>query len=409
MARTIATFAGGPSRGALIGEQAGGAFQQAFQESLGQRREQQRFEELGAPLAAAMQQTGNPFLQALPPEMLARYAATPQGAAMLAKSTAPPEMPAGPARDLKGLLDLHDDMEMSGRTRSASIVSGRIDQFLGQKEGETDRKLRALSEVAGLQPGSPEYQQAALQVLGAAPPEGAEGQIIEGRDADGQPAFFLADRRTGELQRLEGAAPRPTAQELSADLARKLSEQGPAEPGESLIPEDIDVAAALGAGGFARNAFNAVADMFGRGTDLPAAETSRAREALTNLQVLTRLMLQEGVPGRPSNMLMEQLDRLTVTPTSIFTGAGRALDRFEATRRMIQTEVGRIENEVLARPDVHDARALRAASNNRTQLSSLLDAYSQLIINLESGGPTPSGVDAEVWRAMTPEERALFR
>jgi hypothetical protein len=93
MARTIATFAGGPSRGAIIGEQAGGAFQQAFTDSFGEERKRRELAGLGGSPAEALRGSSNPFFAALAdsPEVVGKLMQDPRGAQMLGSAMQPKE------------------------------------------------------------------------------------------------------------------------------------------------------------------------------------------------------------------------------------------------------------------------------------------------------------------------------
>lgn len=182
----------------------------------------------------------------------------------------------------------------------------------------------------------------------------------------------------------------------------------PAPEGEvpAMIPSDIDPTAALGGPGAVKTAVNVIKGAFNADPASPAAQEATA--ALTTVREMTSITLQAEVPGRPSNLLLEKLDKLTVSPNSIFQGESQAKTRLEQTHRLIDGEIQRIEIDVLPLelpPDVRVETQL-----NLTQLKRLRDAYGQLI---ESFGPAeaPEGIPDEVkelWPFMSPEDRKKF-
>lgn len=192
-----------------------------------------------------------------------------------------------------------------------------------------------------------------------------------------------ADARTGRIT-VKGA-PRPRTSEGGADGVSV-----PAAPaGESAIAPGTNIPSATGGSGFFGGIANTVADMVG--SKLPYPDIEQATQALKNLQVQTVTLLQDAVPGRPSNYLLKQLEDLAVKPGSLLMADQRAKERLSSTKGMLQAEVKRIENEVLARPQQFTAAQLGKARNSHGQLRQLLAEYDTVINSFNSMGPVTQG------------------
>lgn len=190
-----------------------------------------------------------------------------------------------------------------------------------------------------------------------------------------------------------------------------VGEPEPIEPqGDvpSMLPSGLDVPLATGAPGAFRNVVNILGDAVGAGLSFPRAQD--ATEALSSLRLFTTTTLQTEVPGRPSNFLLQRLEELTVAPNSLFQGEERAQTRLEQTKRLIDGEIARIENDVLP---LELPPAIRVETQlNLTQLKRLSDAYNGV---LDSFGREPSDAPEgapdevkELWPFFTPEQRELM-
>lgn len=281
MARTIATFSGGPSRGALIGEQAGQAFQQAFQDALGQRQQQRQLAELGSPMLEPLQASQSPIAQGLAgsPSMVGQLMQSPQGLQVLQSMTQPAAPEARPfVRVISGDSPLN---EMLG---------------LGIPQGEFARV-----ELERMPDGT-------LQVAGGVQARfGGEGTIIN----------VGAGEREGEVQLAR----------LDADFVKGIQED--AERARTIRTPLAQMRAALDAGAFTPGAFgetrrglaqiaelvgiNPVAIGLGQTAD---AESMEAASELLAVQVAEQL-------GRVTNMSL-QMARGTV-PNLLRTAEGNKL------------------------------------------------------------------------------------
>lgn len=225
----------------------------------------------------------------------------------------------------------------------------------------------------------------------------------------------LADRQRAEDKALDRAA--RAAAEQRADTTRRylgglidtarregielrrqiagLSDGGApapapaATPGQTAVPADIDAPAATGGSGFFGNIANTIADMVGKG--MPYPKTEQASQALANLRVRTVTMAQDAIPGRPSNYLMQQLDKLAVQPNSLLMADQRAKVRFEQTRDMLNQEADRMDRDILKRPQSYTKAVLAKARNSHSQIKQLVGEYDAVINSFAPKGPTATG------------------
>jgi hypothetical protein len=157
-------------------------------------------------------------------------------------------------------------------------------------------------------------------------------------------------------------------------------------------PPGTDMAAGTGASGFFGNMVNTISDAFGAGLAYPQVE--KASQALTNLKVRTQTAMQASVPGRPSNYLMEQLGKLSVTPNSLLQGDARATERLRQTRDMLQEEVARMETDILGNAAGFSPKQVAETRANVSQLKGLLKNYDAVVSNMGEGkGPQPGTVE----------------
>jgi len=158
------------------------------------------------------------------------------------------------------------------------------------------------------------------------------------------------------------------------------------------VPASLDPEAALGGEGMAANIANTVVDFFGGG--LPAPKAEEAAQALTNLQIRTQTGMQASVPGRPSNYLMEQLGKLSVSPGSFGMGKGRGKKRLGQTRAMLQSEIDRMERDIIGNADTFTPKQVAETRANLSQLKTIRDEYGAVIKAFDKGkGPKVGTVE----------------
>jgi hypothetical protein len=164
---------------------------------------------------------------------------------------------------------------------------------------------------------------------------------------------------------------------------------------QSSMPRDVDYSTATGVGGAYRNLVNTIVGAFGG--PLRFDEAERASQAMTNLQIRTQTALQESIPGRPSNYLMQQLAKLAVGPNEISMGAARAAERYRQTRDMIKQEADRLDRDVLGRPSDYTPAQIAAARLNRSTIADVLRDYDAVLSAFArpSQGRTPRAPRAQ--------------
>ena len=160
-------------------------------------------------------------------------------------------------------------------------------------------------------------------------------------------------------------------------------------PNQSAIAPTVAGPSATGGSGFFQGMANTAADMFGQ--KMPYQATENATQALNNLQVQTVTLLQDAVPGRPSNYLLKKLESLAVQPGSLMMADQRAKERLSATRSMLKTEVERMKRDILDRPGNYTKAQLGKARGSYGQLQQLLSEYDTVINSFAGKGPTTSG------------------
>lgn len=125
-----------------------------------------------------------------------------------------------------------------------------------------------------------------------------------------------------------------------------IMEDMKALPPETSIPiasprgEPLAFEEATGLGGAVREGVSIVGDLFGQEWQ---QESATASQALDNVAARTRAAMQNTVPGRPSNYLLELLGVYVTDPYSLLRGNQRAKLRLEQTTASINSDVARIE------------------------------------------------------------------
>jgi hypothetical protein len=198
-----------------------------------------------------------------------------------------------------------------------------------------------------------------------------------------------------DAARREGIELRRDIGQQNIDLRREIAGlsdgqdiPAPSAPAATSVPADIDAPTATGGSGFFGGIANTIADMVGKG--MPYPKTEQASQALTNLRVRTVTMAQDAIPGRPSNYLMQQLDKLAVQPNSLLMADQRAKVRFEQTREMLKQEAERMERDILKRPQSYTKAVLAKVRNSHSQIKQLVGEYDAVIQSFGKG-PSVSG------------------
>lgn len=221
----------------------------------------------------------------------------------------------------------------------------------------------------------------------------------------------LVDKVTGEVIR-----------NVSAETAAQYEDP----PVQSIIPEDLNLTQAMGAGGWFSGAVNTVRDAFGAGLTPRGENVERATQALNNLSIQTETALAQEIAGRPSNYLLERLRELTIEPGKILQGDQMARERLVATEALIRQKISD-SSYVVNNPNEFRPQDVGAAGRNIKQLETLQQQYEVALRSFETNAPRnptqgrsasesveppPEGVTgeaAELWQYMSPEDRALWQ
>lgn len=203
----------------------------------------------------------------------------------------------------------------------------------------------------------------------------ADGRLVESRDDTGR--AIIIDKATGrpfDYGGTGGAAPsQPTAPAAPA----------PSGTGSN-IPPGFDIDRATGIGGVVSGSINLITDFLtGKSYDKVSAETATAMD---NLKARTLTVMQEPIAGRASNQVMDQLEKYTVAPnTSV--GPDRTRTIYSQTAAMLETEINRIQKDILDNPGAFKFDEVQKAKMNQDALRSLLKDYRTALGSGESSRP----------------------
>lgn len=190
----------------------------------------------------------------------------------------------------------------------------------------------------------------------------------------------------GSTFQMGGAAPTPNPEGSLAS-----------NPDFQSVPDGVDFSDATGAQGFFAQLGNTVSDAIGAG--LVAPENERATQAMENLATNTMIALADGVAGKPSNFLLQEFQKLSSTPNSIWQGEGRTRERLNQTRAMLEQAI--MMNQDVA--NTSETATMRSqARANISRLSRLLSDYDAVIDSFgkrqdgSAGATTKSGISWSV-------------
>lgn len=155
--------------------------------------------------------------------------------------------------------------------------------------------------------------------------------------------------------------------------------------GASAQPEimsgNVNPSEALGLSGKWQNFWNTAADAVGMGD--PNAPNKIATARMDSLANQTQLYLQDAVPGRPSNYLLQMLEKQAIRPNQVTLGEGGAKQRAEATLAVIAT--GLEDNaRILNNPRAYSPKDVADAQAGYSRLSKLKAEYDSFLGRLDS-------------------------
>ncbi len=142
-----------------------------------------------------------------------------------------------------------------------------------------------------------------------------------------------------------------------------------------------DTEGALSVSGIGADLLNTIGEAAWLGQAAP--EIDKAQTALNSLSTKTMLGLSAEFPGRPSNLTRERIEELTIRPSELKTGPGRARNK---TQDMLRTLEGSIAaaNAVMLDP-IYSRQDKAQAQTALRQLSQLFADYKALEQSLQAG------------------------
>ena len=143
----------------------------------------------------------------------------------------------------------------------------------------------------------------------------------------------------------------------------------------TIITPEVQPSQAVGLGGKWQSMWNKAFDAVGLGN--PASANRVATERLDALANQTQLYLQDAVPGRPSNYLLQLLEKQAIRPNQAFMGEAGAASRVQATMAVIDT--GLADNaRIINNPAGYSANDVAKARDGYARLSQLKSEYQAL-------------------------------
>jgi hypothetical protein len=294
--------------------------------------------------------------------------------------------------------------------RAAAKAEGVDDALMAQLEDPTEfvesQMLQAQAAIDAALASRP------TTITGEELPEGVPDDIVMQKGSDGKLSVLFEPPQAGDAEKaievrarflMDSGLPEEIAKgiaggrfELISDpLTREaqvvdigtgelvfssvLPDPEPAEP-DSIIPENIQTGDALGAYGVGANVLNTLADAVGLGT--PAEGAKEAADALNTVQVVTQLLLQAEVPGRPAVDVRQAIGKLTVKPNSLFQGEEGAKSRLTQTKQFIDSNIAAKEQILAGDMDPKERADLQA---NVTSLKQMSNAHATLLEGFEGG------------------------
>lgn len=160
-----------------------------------------------------------------------------------------------------------------------------------------------------------------------------------------------------------------------------------------IITPEVQPGEAVGFKGMWQSNINKLADAFGAGN--PQDPNKVATDRLEALGNQTQLYLQDAVPGRPSNYLLQMLEKQAVRPNQLFMGEAGAQTRAQSTIAVIDTGLSDLAR-IINNPSGYSKNDLAQARDGYNRLSQLKAEYNALLGGF--GGQAPAGdeVDALV-------------
>lgn len=180
------------------------------------------------------------------------------------------------------------------------------------------------------------------------------------------------------------------------------SPQQAAEGGAAPQPPGFSAADAFGASSIAGRAANVPADVFG--LDLPAPQSEAAASGVRAFNEGVKRTIVDAYSGRPSNYLMQNIERLLPDPDSVSIGDQRAKDRYQALDRELAAEESmlarRLEAPLQGNSRVEADLQLQGVQNARSRLQGVIQSFEQAPAATSGSGSYPGwmvNTDPATW------------
>jgi len=167
-----------------------------------------------------------------------------------------------------------------------------------------------------------------------------------------------------------------------------------------IITPEVQPAEAVGFKGVWQSGVNKIADAFGAGN--PQDPNKIATDRLEALGNQTQLYLQDAVPGRPSNYLLQMFEKQAVRPNQFFMGEAGAQTRAQSTIAVIDiglSDLARIINN----PTGYSKDDIAKARDGYNRLSQLKAEYNAFLGSFGDQSPAGDEVDALVQQYLAPQ------
>lgn len=233
--------------------------------------------------------------------------------------------------------------------------------------------------------------------------------------ADGKPVLMPPDA--------EKVGPQTAAQIAEARRIEKVQKEAAqrraGDKDETGIGPSIDYTKGAGPSGFWSDIINTASGAVGGRSIAPEAQ--EAGIALADIASRTKVALAEEISGRPSNIVINEIDRLVAHPNRLLQGDEETSKLLTRMRGRIGSEMKRINTELSERPELFSKSDVSKMLTKHSQLESLSKEYDAIIQPFEkqygkkkaqrneTAEKAPEGVDQNIWKYMTLEERALWQ
>ncbi len=159
-----------------------------------------------------------------------------------------------------------------------------------------------------------------------------------------------------------------------------------------IVTTDVEPGEALGLKGVWQSGVNRALDAAGFGN---AQDPNRvATERLESLANQTQLYLQDAVPGRPSNYLLQMMERQAIRPNNLFVGGATGAARAKATMGVIDTGINDLAN-IINNPQSYSKTDVAKARQGYARLSQLKSEYRALAKAFDEGSAPASAQPAQ--------------